>query len=84
MPFKRHRLLYDGHAQEEINFTTDMVDSLGAFATANQFLVGNLKEKLKKKDLLVSQMQDKIKTVEQGVMSYMNKGFEKIRAHDRQ
>jgi len=42
----------------------DVADSLGAFATKKQFSVGNLKEKLKQKDLLVSQLQDKIKTVE--------------------
>jgi hypothetical protein len=64
VPFKRHRLLYDGQAQEETDFTTDVEDSLGAFSTTKQFLVGNLKEKLKQKDLLVSQLQEKIKTVE--------------------
>jgi hypothetical protein len=47
VPVKRHIVLYDGQAQEETDFTTDMEDSLGSFATANQFSVGNLKEKLK-------------------------------------
>jgi hypothetical protein len=83
VPVKRHRVLYDGQAQEETYFSMDVADSLGAFATTNQFSVGNLKEKLKQKDLLVSQLRDQVKTVEQGVRSEMNKGFEQIRAHDR-
>jgi hypothetical protein len=57
---------------------------LGAFSTTNQFLVGNLKEKLKQKDLLVSQLWDKLKTVEQEVRSEMNKSFEHIRVCDTQ
>jgi hypothetical protein len=32
---KRHRVLYDGHALEEEEFTTEMVGSLGAFAMTN-------------------------------------------------
>jgi hypothetical protein len=47
VPIKRHRVLYDGQAQEETDFAMDVAYSLGAFATANQFSVGNLKEKLK-------------------------------------
>jgi hypothetical protein len=46
VPVKRHRVLYDGKAQEETDFTMDVADSLGSFATANQFLVGNLKGKI--------------------------------------
>jgi hypothetical protein len=43
-----------------------------------------LKEKLKTKDLMVSQLQGKINTVEQEVRSKMNKVFEQTRAHERQ
>jgi hypothetical protein len=74
----------DGQALEEEDFATDVAGSLGDFATTNQFSVGNLKEKLKQKDLLVSQLQDKIKTVEQEVRSEMTKVFEQTRAHERQ
>jgi hypothetical protein len=38
--------------------------------------MGDLKEKLKQKDLLVSQLQDKLKTMEKEVRSEMNKSFE--------
>jgi hypothetical protein len=56
---KKHRVLLDGQALEEEDFATDVAGSLGDFATTNQFSVGNLKEKLKQKDLLVSQLQEK-------------------------
>jgi hypothetical protein len=51
---KRHRVLCDGQALEEANFTMEVASSLGAFSTTNQYSVGNLKEQLKQKDLLVS------------------------------
>jgi hypothetical protein len=44
--------------------------------------VGNLKEKLKQRDLLVRELQDKINIVEQEVRSEMNKSFEHIRVCD--
>jgi hypothetical protein len=51
---KKHIMLLDGQALEEEDFSIDVAGSLGAFATTNQFSMGNLKEKLKQKDMLVS------------------------------
>jgi hypothetical protein len=59
---KKHMVLLDGHALEEEDFATDVAGSLGSFATTNQYSVGNLKEKLKQKYMLVSQLQEKLKT----------------------
>jgi hypothetical protein len=84
VPVKRHRVMCDRQSQEEKYFTTYVANSLGAFATTNQFSVGNVKEKLKKKDMLVNPLREQVKTMEQGVRREMNKGFEQIRAHDRQ
>lgn len=75
---KKHMVLLDVKALEEEDFTTDVAGSLGAFATTNQFSVGNLKEKLKQKDLLVSQLQGKIETVEQEVGSEMTKSLSRL------
>jgi hypothetical protein len=72
---KRHRVLLDGQALEEEDFATEVAGSLGAFAMTNQFSVENLKERLKKKDLLISQLQNQIRTVEKNVRSEINKGF---------
>ena len=81
---KRHRVLLYGKTLEEEDFATEVAGSLGAFATANQFSVSNLKEKLKQKDMLIGQLQNQMKTVEKNVRSEINKDFEKIRANDRQ
>jgi hypothetical protein len=81
---KRHKVLYDGQALEEAEFSMEVAGTLGDFSTTNQCSVGNLAEQLKQKDLLVKQLQNQIKTVEQSVRNEMNKGFEQIRACDRQ
>jgi cell division septum initiation protein DivIVA len=81
---KRHRVLIDGEALEEVDFAEEVAGSLGDFATTNQFSVGNLKERLKQKDLQISQLQNQMKTVEKNVRSEVNKGFEQIRASDKQ
>jgi hypothetical protein len=44
---KRHTVLIDGDALEEVEFTEEIAGSLGDFATCNQVLVENLKERLK-------------------------------------
>jgi hypothetical protein len=81
---KRHRVLFDGQALEEADFAMEVAGTLGDFATTNHYSVGNLKEQLKQKDLLVRQLQHQMKTVEQSVRNEMNRGFEQIRACDRQ
>ena len=81
---KRHKVLFDGQTLEEEDFTTDVVGSLGYFAMANQFSVGNLKELLKQKDLLINQLKNQVKTVEKNVRSDINKSFKKIRVCDTQ
>ena len=53
---KRHRVLIDGEALEEVEFVEEVVGSLVAFAKASQFSVGNLKERLKQKDLQIRQL----------------------------
>jgi predicted RNase H-like nuclease (RuvC/YqgF family) len=69
---------------EEEDFATEVAGSLGDFATTNQFSVENLKERLKQKDLMISQLQNQIQTMEKNVRSEINKGFEQARASDRQ
>ena len=72
---KTYRVLIDGEALEEVELAEEIAGSLGAYATANQFSVGTLKERLKQKDLLINQLQNQIKTVEEDIRSEVNKGF---------
>jgi hypothetical protein len=46
---KRHRVLIDGEALEEVEFAEEVAGSLGAYATTNQFSVGTLKERTEAK-----------------------------------
>jgi hypothetical protein len=69
-------VIYDGHDLEEEKFAMEVAGTLGDFATKNQCSVGNLIEQLKQKDMLVKQLQNQIKIVEQIVINDMKKGFE--------
>jgi hypothetical protein len=80
---KRQRMLYDGNDRDDSEFAKEVAGSLGAFATANQWSVENLAEKLRHKILLVGQLQDQILTMEQTVKNKMSQDFEQIRAYDR-
>ena len=44
---KIHRVLYDGKALDEADFSMEMVGSLGDFFMANQSSIGNLAKQLK-------------------------------------
>jgi hypothetical protein len=46
---KKFKILADGEALEEIEFTEEVLGTLGAYATTNQYSVGTLKEWLKQK-----------------------------------
>jgi ABC-type phosphate transport system auxiliary subunit len=76
-------MVCDGHNRDDSEFTKEMVGSLGAFATANQWSVENLVKQLKQRNLLIGQLQDQIMTMEQDVKNKMNRDFEQIRAYDR-
>jgi hypothetical protein len=39
--FKRQRMVYDGQNRDDIEFAKEVVVSLGAFATSNQWSVEN-------------------------------------------
>jgi hypothetical protein len=64
---KINRVLIDGEALEMVEFTEEVACALGDFSTTNQFSIGNLKEGLKQKELLIIQLQNQIKTVENNV-----------------
>jgi cell division septum initiation protein DivIVA len=81
---KRQRMIFDGQGLEDSELAKEMVGSLGAFATTNQWSVENLAEQLKQRNLLISQLQNQIRTVEKNVRSEVNKGLEQARASDRQ
>jgi hypothetical protein len=70
--------VYDGKGQNDLEFSKEVVDSLGAFTTANQWSVDNLTKLLQQKYLLVEQMQNEMQNTKQVVRSRMNQDIEKI------
>jgi len=53
---RKHKIVYDGHEKNDLEFAKEFVDSLGEFVTANQWSVGNISKKLKENSLLVEQL----------------------------
>jgi peptidoglycan hydrolase CwlO-like protein len=66
----------DGQNLEEEDFVVEVAGSLGDFAKTNLFSVDNLKEKIKKKNQVISQLQNQIRTTEKNVREEVNKGLE--------
>jgi hypothetical protein len=73
---KRKRMIFDGKGLEASELAKEMVGSLGAFATANQWLIDKLAEQLRQRNLLLVQLQSQIMVVEKNVREEVDKGLE--------
>ena len=80
---KKFKILADGKAMKKEEFTTKIVGTLEAFAIANQYSVGSLKEQLKWKNILINKLEAKLATVEENARDQVNRGLEKARAADQ-
>jgi hypothetical protein len=81
---KKYKILTDGEALEEEEFADEVAGTLGAYAIANQYSVGTLKAQLKQKNLLISELEALVATVEANARDEANKGFEHARVTDQQ
>ena len=77
-------MVYGGHNRDDTEFAKEVVRSLGAFATANQWFVENLAKQLQKKSVLVEQLQKKIHATKKTIQNRMSRDFEKIIENDKQ
>ena len=57
-------MIYDGQGQSDFGFSKEVVESLGSFATANQWSVDNLIKQLEQKSLLVEQLHNDMQHME--------------------
>jgi formate dehydrogenase maturation protein FdhE len=80
---KKFKILADGKAMKKEEFTTQIAGTLGAFATANQYSVGSLKEQLKRKNRLIRTLEAKLATTEANARDQVNTGLEQARAADQ-
>jgi hypothetical protein len=81
---KRFKILTEGKAVEEEEFTDEIAGTLGAYATANQYSVGTLKAQLKWKNLLIGKLEAKVATTEANARDEMRKSLEQARIADLQ
>jgi hypothetical protein len=61
---KNHRLLLDGQNIEEEDFATEVAESLAYFATTNLFSVDNIKEMMRQRNQMISQLRDQIRNTD--------------------
>jgi hypothetical protein len=80
---KKYKILMDGEALEEEEFSDEIEGTLGAYATTNQYSVGTLKARLKQKNLLINKLQAQIATVEANAKDEANKYLEQARVADQ-
>ena len=50
----------DGKTKKNEQFTTEIAETLGAYASANQFSVGVLKNQLKRKNCLIKTLEARV------------------------
>ena len=62
---KKYKVLTDGKDKKKEEFATKIARTLGAYATANQFSIGVLKNQLKLKNHLVKTLEAKLATTEE-------------------
>jgi hypothetical protein len=73
---KKYKVLTNGEALEEEEFTDEMEGTLGAYATTNQYSIGTLKERIKHKDVLIRKLQAHIADVETNAKNEAYKDLE--------
>jgi len=76
---KKFKVLIDGKDMKKEEFVTEIAETLGAFATTNQFLVGVLKNQLEWKNCLIKTLEAKLATTEEAAKEQANTGIEQAR-----
>jgi hypothetical protein len=80
---KKFKILANGKAMKKEEFTTQITGTLGDFATTNRYSIECLKEQLKRKNHLISTLEDKLATTEENGRDQVNTGLEQARAADQ-
>jgi hypothetical protein len=72
-------MIYDGQGQSDPEFAKEVADSLGDFATANQWSVDNLIKKLDQNNLLIEQLHNDMQQMEVISRDKINFDMDQIR-----
>ena len=80
---KKHKIIIDGQNLKEEYFTTEVVGSIGALATTNQFTVENMKARLRQRNLMIAKIQGQLMENEKRIEEGINKGLDQARVRDK-
>ena len=79
---KKFKIMTDGKAVKEEEFIDEIIETLGAYATTNQYSIKTLKAQLKQKNLLISKLEAKVANAEAKVKDEVSKSLKKAQIAD--
>ena len=80
---KKYKVLIDGKDKKNEQFMTEIVGKLGAYATANQFSVGVLKNQLKRKNCLIKTLEARLATTAEATKDQASVEIEQAKLVDK-
>ena len=80
---KKFKILTNGRVMKKEEFVTQIVGTLGAFATANQYSVETLKDQWKWKNHLIKTLEAKLATAKVVAEDQANTGLEQATVADQ-
>jgi len=76
---KKYKVITDGKDKKNEQFATEIAGTLGAYASVNQFLVGLLKNQLKRKNHLIRTLEARLDTATETAKDQASMGIEQAR-----
>jgi hypothetical protein len=80
---KKYKVITDGKDKKNEQFATEIAGTLGAYASANQFSVGLLKNQLKRKNRLIKTLEARLATTTETAKDQASVGIEQARLADK-
>ena len=80
---KRFKVMTDGMNKRKDEFATEIAGTLGAYALANQFSVGLLKNQLKRKNRLIKTLEARVASATESVKGQVSGEIELARLADK-
>jgi hypothetical protein len=80
---KKYKVITDGKDKKNEQFATEIAGTLGAYASANQFSVGLLKNQLKRKNRLIRTLEARLATTTETAKDQASVGIEQARLADK-
>jgi tellurite resistance protein len=80
---KKYKVMTDGKNKKNEQFATEIAGTLGAYASANQFSVGLLKNQLKRKNRLIRTLEARLASATENAKGQASVEIEQARLADK-